>query len=113
MLRRLAPCGSGHRDHTSFAAPERRAALISWGLPRQQGSLLSKVNERTGEWGILLRSPRNGAGELACARLGRCWRGLPPGDMCAGMGPGHEQASWALTHGESGRPRWTGRAYGV
>ena len=50
MLRRLAPCGSGHRDHTSVATPERRAALISWGLPRQQGSLLTKVNERTAEW---------------------------------------------------------------
>src|SRR5690349_6752135 len=54
MLRRLAPCGSGHRDHTSVATPERRAALISWGLPRQQGSLLTKVNERTGEWGNIV-----------------------------------------------------------
>src|SRR5215475_11554732 len=58
MLRHLAPCGSGHRNHTSVATPERRAALISRGLPRQQGSLLPKVNERTGEWGIVLRKVR-------------------------------------------------------
>jgi hypothetical protein len=49
MRRRLAPCGSGHRIPASVDTPERRAALISWGLPRQQGRLLHKVNERTGK----------------------------------------------------------------
>src|SRR5262249_195797 len=41
-LRRLAPYGCGHLYHTSVGTPERRAALISWGLPRQQGRLHTK-----------------------------------------------------------------------
>src|SRR5215831_15373259 len=79
MLRRLAPCGSGHRDHTSVATPERRAALISWGLPRQQGSLLTKVNERTGEWGML-RRPRDGRAQAHRRTSGPI--GAPPPPRC-------------------------------
>src|SRR6478736_5656420 len=60
LVGEYAACGSGHRDHTSVPTPERRARLISWGLPRQQGRSLTKVNERTGEWGISLPVARCG-----------------------------------------------------
>src|SRR5215467_7196527 len=77
MLRRLAPCGSGHRDHTSVATPERRAALISWGLPRQQGSLLTKVNERTGEWACCCAGSLDRR-KLGGARSGPVLAAAPP-----------------------------------
>ena len=95
--RQSAPgSGSGHRlFHARVDAPEWRAALISWGSPRQQAGTALRTAAGRHQVGILGRSPshgsvaRLGASSVRSCRLYLAGLEAEHGDLSRGEFPGN------------------------